>query len=149
MTDRSANVVVVFVLVGVAVLGAVVVLAMGRGGELAETHADHPPLPLPEGRHLTASELAHLRLPRAAWGYQVTVTDEALRRLSGALNERDLRLAVLERQLDDLRRRLGEQERPERIGALHGIQEQVAANNGALRGSEDGAGDEPAGEDGS
>ncbi len=118
--------VVVFILAGLAVLGAVVVLAMGRGGELAETHPDHPPLPLPEGRRLTGPEVTFLRLPRGLWGYQVPVTDEALRRLAGAITERDDRLAVLERQVDDLRRRLGEPDGP--IGALHGIQEQAVAN---------------------
>jgi len=122
-------VVVVFVLAGLAVLGAVVVLAMGRGGELAETHPDHPPLPLPEGRRLTGPAVALLRLPRGLWGYQVPVTDEALRRLAGAITERDDRLAVLERQVDDLRRRLGEPDGP--IGALHGIQDQAAANGSA------------------
>lgn len=114
--------VVVFVLAGLAVLGSVVVLAMGRGGELTETHPDHPPLPLGDGRHITPQEVASLRLPRAFWGYQAPVADEALRDLARALAERDARVAALERRLDDLRRSAAPE--PERIGALHGLQDQ-------------------------
>lgn len=89
----------------VAVLAAVVALAMGKGGELAETHPDHPPLPLPDDRPLVGMDAAVLRLPRGLWGYHVDVTDEALRRLAYALTERETRVAVLERQLAELRER--------------------------------------------
>ncbi|MFC4905748.1 hypothetical protein [Actinomadura gamaensis] len=113
-TDRSKTVVmVVLVLAGVAVLAAVVVLAMGRGGELARTHPDVPPLPLIDGVPVTGPEVAMLRLPRALWGYQMGVTDEALHRLAYALTERDARMAALEQHVADLRRQLDETERPE------------------------------------
>ncbi|MFD0683176.1 hypothetical protein [Actinomadura fibrosa] len=115
--------VVVLVLVGAAVLGAVVVLAMGRGGELAETHPDYPPLPLSDGHRVTGPDVDHLRLPHALWGYQVSVTDEALHRLAYTLTERDARIAQLEQQVDDLRRRLGEPVEPRHVGALYGVQE--------------------------
>ncbi|TMR07266.1 hypothetical protein ETD83_01335 [Actinomadura soli] len=111
-------VVVVLVLAGVAVLGAVVVLAMGRGGELAETHPDYPRLPLgADGRPITGPDVAHMRFPRTFWGYQPQVMDEALRRVSHALAERDARVAMLEQQLHDLRHGAGS------IGALHGLEE--------------------------
>ncbi|MFG2005853.1 hypothetical protein ACGFNU_42560 [Spirillospora sp. NPDC048911] len=97
-------VVVVLVLAGLAVLGAVVVLAMGKGGELAATHPDHPPLP---GHQLTGTDAALLRLPRGIWGYQVGATDEAMRRLAYSLAERETRMAALEQQLADLYNRLG------------------------------------------
>lgn len=114
--------VVVFVLAGVAVLGAVVVLAMGRGGELAETHPDYPPLPIgADGRPVTAQDVAYLRLPRTFWGYQPQVTDEALHRLTDALAERDAHVAALERQLHDLRRADDTAAGP--VGALHGLEE--------------------------
>lgn len=100
--------VVVLVLAGVAVLGAVVALAMGRGGELAEPQPDHPPLPL--GHPVTGPDAALLRLPQSLWGYRKDVTDEAVHRLAYALAERDARMALLERRLDDLRHRLGETE---------------------------------------
>jgi hypothetical protein len=121
-------VVVVFVLAGLAVLGSVVVLAMGRGGELTETHPDHPPLPLGDGRYVTPRDVVSLRLPRAFWGYQAPVADEALRDLARALSERDARVAALERRLDDLRHGAPAapepEPEPERIGALHGLQDQ-------------------------
>jgi hypothetical protein len=105
------------------VLGSVVVLAMGRGGELADTHPDAPPLPLGGGRHVTPREAASLRLPRAFWGYQAPVADQALRELAHALAERDARVAALERRLDDLRHGASMAPEPERIGALHGLQD--------------------------
>ncbi|TDB90491.1 hypothetical protein E1264_05065 [Actinomadura sp. KC216] len=111
-------VVLVLVLAGVAVLGAVVVLAMGRGGELAETHPDYPRLPLgADGRPITGPDVAHMRFPRTFWGYQPQVMDEALRRVSHALSERDARVAVLEQQLHELRYGAGS------IGALHGLED--------------------------
>ncbi|TDC58269.1 DivIVA domain-containing protein [Actinomadura sp. KC345] len=114
-------VVVVFVLAGLAVLGAVVVLAMGRGGELAETHPDYPQLPLGEdGGPVTGDDAAYVRLPRTFWGYQPQLTDEALHRLADALHERDARVAALEEQLMDLRHRSDE---AEPVGALHGLEE--------------------------
>ncbi|WP_344944469.1 hypothetical protein [Actinomadura miaoliensis] len=102
--------VVVLVLAGLAVLGAVVVLAMGRGGELAPARPDHAPFRLPPGHALTAPDVALLRLPRGLWGYQVEVADETLHRLAYALSERDVRVAELERQVDVLRNRLGDAE---------------------------------------
>ncbi|SEG42226.1 hypothetical protein SAMN04489712_105124 [Thermomonospora echinospora] len=93
---------VVLALAGLAVLAAVVVLAMGRGGELTEVHADHPPLRMPTGRRLTGTDVALLRLPHGIWGYQVDVTDEVLHRLAYALSERDARVAALEAQLAEL-----------------------------------------------
>lgn len=121
--------VVVLVLAGLAVLGAVVALAMGRGGELAETHPDYPPLPIgADGRPITAEDAAHLRLPRTFWGYQPQLTDEALHRLAGALHERDARVAALEQQLRDLRAGRGDSGGGP-VGALHGLDE--PAVNGA------------------
>ena len=120
--------VVVLVLAGVAVLGAVVALAMGRGGELAETHPDYPPLPLgADGHPITGREAARIRLPRTFWGYQPYVTDEALHRLAFALSERDARVAALEHQLHDLRRRHEGGPATESIGALHGLEDPAPA----------------------
>jgi hypothetical protein len=97
-------VVVVIALGAAAILAAVVVLAMGKGGELAEVHPDYPPLPLPDDRRLAAMDAALLRLPRGLWGYHVDATDEALRRLAYALTERDTKVAMLEEQVAELRR---------------------------------------------
>ncbi|OLT22174.1 hypothetical protein BJF79_46400 [Actinomadura sp. CNU-125] len=113
-------VLVVLGLAAVAVLGAVVLLAMGRGGELSATHPDHPPLPFgAEGRPVTAAETFDLRLPRTIWGYQPEVTDEAVRRLARrALGDRDAELAALRRENAELRHRAGDP-----VGALYGLRE--------------------------
>jgi len=139
-------VVVVLVLAGLAVLGAVVALAMGRGGGLAETHPDYPPLPIgADGRPITADEAARLRLPRTLWGYQPQVTDEALYRLADALSERDARVAMLERQLRDLRG-AGREPAAGSVGALHGLEE-TGVNGSASRPHEEPAEDRLATDD--
>jgi hypothetical protein len=99
-------VIVAIALAGLAVVVAVVMLASGMGGELADTHPDHPPLPLPGNRPIAGTDAALLRLPLGVWGYHTRVTDEALRRLSYALTERDTRIAILEQQAAELRQKL-------------------------------------------
>ncbi|TDE33375.1 hypothetical protein [Actinomadura sp. 6K520] len=129
--ERSLIVVVVLVLAGLAVLGAVVALAMGRGGELAETHPDYPPLPVgADGGPITGEDVVRLRLPRTFWGYQPQLTDEALHRLADALHERDARVAALEQRLHELHELHGAPEdrdapadRGGPVGALHGLEE--------------------------
>jgi hypothetical protein len=88
----------------VAVLGAVVVLALGKGGELAEARPDHPVLRLPTARPLVGTDVALLRLPRGLWGYHVGVTDEALRRMAYALTERDALVALLQQRVAELQK---------------------------------------------
>jgi len=104
-TEGSDIVLVVLVLAGLAVLAAVVAIAVGRGGELSEARPDVPPLQMPTGRRLTGSDVRYLHLPHGLWGYQTEIADEALHRLAYALDERDARLAELERELAELRRR--------------------------------------------
>lgn len=107
---------VVIALAAVAVLAAVVVLAMGRGGELAEARLDRPPAMLPWNRPIEATDIALLRLPPGLWGYHIGTTDEVLTQLAQTLGERATRIAVLERELAALRARLeavGQEDRPE------------------------------------
>jgi hypothetical protein len=96
----------VIALAAVAVLAAVVVLAMGRGGELAEARPDRPPTVLPWNRPIEGTDVALLRLPVGLWGYHVRTTDEVLNRLAHTVSERTTRIAVLEGQLAELRARL-------------------------------------------
>lgn len=96
----------VIALAAVAVLAAVVVLAMGRGGELAEARPDRPPALLPWNRPVEGTDIALLRLPAGLWGYHIGTTDEVLTRLAHAVSERTTRIAVLEGQLAELRARL-------------------------------------------
>jgi hypothetical protein len=111
-------VVVVLVLAGLAVLGAVVVLAMGRGGELTPPSPDHPPL---DDQPFPGADPRPFRLPRALWGYQVEIADHTIGRLRHALWEREAQVAALEHRLHDLQRRLDARESPlERHDALEG-----------------------------
>lgn len=90
---------VALAIAAVAIVAATIALARGHGGELAEVHGDHPPLALPYDRPPAGTDVALLRLPRGLFGYEPKVTDEAMRRLSHALTERDVRIAELERRI--------------------------------------------------
>jgi hypothetical protein len=82
----------VLLLAAVAILGGVVVVAMGEGGELAPTRRDLPPL---SARLATAEDVARLRLPVSLLGYQEQSTADALRLLAIRLQERDAEIARL------------------------------------------------------
>ena len=84
----------------VIILVGVVVVASGRGGEIAPEYPDYPPIDLGP---VTAADVALLRPPSAAWGYNMRVTDEALETIARAVTERDIKIAELQQQLDDLR----------------------------------------------
>ena len=86
--------------VAVVILAGVVVVASGRGGEIAPEYPDYPPIDLGP---VTAADVALLRPPSAAWGYNMRVTDEALETIARAVTERDIKIAALQQQLDDLR----------------------------------------------
>jgi hypothetical protein len=93
-------------LAALAVLAAIVVVAIGGGGELSAEHPDHPPLALPARRPAGGTDAALLRLPMGLWGYHKQITDEALERFAHELTERDTRIAVLEQELAEARQRL-------------------------------------------
>lgn len=82
----------VLLLAAVAILGGVVVVAMGEGGEQAPGRRDLPPLP---ARLTTADDVARLRLPISLLGYQEQATADALRMLAIRLAERDAEIARL------------------------------------------------------
>jgi hypothetical protein len=84
----------------VAILAAIVFVAIGRGGEMAQFPNDYAP---PEFGALAATDVALLKPPTALWGYHMQATDEALNRIALAISDRDVRIASLERQLADLR----------------------------------------------
>ncbi len=90
----------VLLLAAAAVLGGVVVVAMGRGGELARFPADSAPLALDQ---VTPTDLALLQPPRSLWGYDPEVTDQALRLIARAVTERDIEIERLRQQVADLR----------------------------------------------
>ena len=93
---------VVLLLAAVVILAGVVVVAMGRGGELAVPRPDSAAY----GRELvTPAEMAAFRPPAALLGYSAQVTDEALRRIARAVAERDAELAMLRHEVAALRAR--------------------------------------------
>ncbi|HEX9034140.1 MAG TPA: hypothetical protein VF834_20045 [Streptosporangiaceae bacterium] len=86
---------VVLLLAAVAILGGVVVVAMGLGGELALSRRDLPPLSL---RLATAADVARLRLPIGLLGYQEQATADTLRMLARLIENRDAEIARLRAQ---------------------------------------------------
>jgi hypothetical protein len=118
------NVPVVMLVAAVVVLAGIIVVAVGRGGELAFFQADYAPLKLDE---ITATDVVLFRPPMALWGYSVQPTDEALNRIAEALTERDIEITALRQQVANLeassalgRRRvhgvLGRKDRADRPG---------------------------------
>jgi hypothetical protein len=83
----------------VAVLAGVIVVALGRGGELAFFQADYAPLKLDQ---ISATDVVLFRPPMALWGYSAQATDEALNRIADALTERDIEITALRQQVADL-----------------------------------------------
>ena len=89
-------------LAAAAILACVVLAALGRAGEMAAFPSDSPPLRLDD---LTAADVALLRPPLALWGYNVSATEEALGVIARSVSARDVEIASLRRELDELRAR--------------------------------------------
>jgi hypothetical protein len=93
-------VVSVVLIVAAAVIGAgMIVVAGGRGGEMAEFSPDVRPL---DTDIATAADIALLRPPAALWGYDRRSTDEALNLVAQTVTERDVEIATLRRQIADM-----------------------------------------------
>jgi hypothetical protein len=101
---------VVMLVAAAAVLAGVIVVALGRGGELAYFQADYFPLKLDQ---VSATDVALFRPPMALWGYNAQATDEALNRIATALTERDVEISALQQQVADLEAAAGPRGRGE------------------------------------
>jgi len=110
---------VVIVLAAVVILGGVVVVAMGRGGELSR---ERPELPA-RSDFRTWSDVANYRPPPALLGYHAGVTEHALSLIARTIAERDA-------EIDWLRNRLAEVIRPEPEAVEHGKGEHGKAERG-------------------
>ena len=88
---------VVIILVAAVILGGVVVVAMGRGGELSR---ERPELPA-RSDFRTWSDVASYRPPPALLGYHAGATQHALSLIARTIAERDA-------EIDWLRNRLAE-----------------------------------------
>jgi hypothetical protein len=102
---------VLIVLAAAVILGGVVVVAMGRGGELSR---ERPELP-DRSDFRTWSDIASYRPPPALLGYDVAATQLALSLIARAIAERDA-------EIDWLRNRLAEMIRPEPGLVEHGAE---------------------------
>ncbi len=91
---------VILLLAAAAVLGGVILVALGRGGEMASFPADYAPLDL---EHVTAADVALLQPPRGLWGYSAPVTEEALQVIAQAVSDRDVEIERLRQQLAEAR----------------------------------------------
>jgi hypothetical protein len=86
----------VILLAAGAILSGVVVVAMGRGGEMALFDRD---LPLRITRLETPGEVATMELPFGLMGYQARATGHALVEVANLLARRDAEIAALRREL--------------------------------------------------
>jgi DivIVA domain-containing protein len=77
-----------FAVVVVAVLGAVAVVATGRGGSMAEAFDDRPDARVPDDGPLTARDLRRVRFSSAVRGYRMSEVDALLDRLALELEAR-------------------------------------------------------------
>ncbi|MEQ4716858.1 hypothetical protein [Nonomuraea sp. B19D2] len=93
---------VILAIAAIAILACVVLVSIGRGGELTEFPPDVPPLDLPEPGQLTAVDFMALQLPVNLVGYHTASVDETLRRAANAISARDTRIAVLEQRVSEL-----------------------------------------------
>jgi hypothetical protein len=89
---------VILFLAAVAILGCVVLAALGMAGEMAAFPSDSAPLRL---EAVTAADVALLRPPLALWGYNVPATEEALGVIARAVAARDTEIATLRQELAD------------------------------------------------
>lgn len=90
------SVYLVLLLAAGAILGGVVVVAMGRGGEMT---LFRPDIPLAPRRPRTPTEVATQRLPLGPIGYQVQATEDALIVAANLLAERDQEITALRSEI--------------------------------------------------
>jgi hypothetical protein len=83
------------IIAAIVILAGVVVVAMGRGGELGR---DQPAEPA-AGDFRTWYEVASYRPPGALLGYDVAATEHALTEIARAIAQRDAEIEVLRRRL--------------------------------------------------
>ncbi len=75
-----------FAVLIVLVIGAVAVLASGRGGALAEVYDDRPDSRVQAESPLTGADLRRVRFTTALRGYRMSEVDALLDRLSAELD---------------------------------------------------------------
>ena len=125
---------VVLVMAAVAILAGVVVIAVGRGGELAIVRSDVPPVRFDL---FTPADVAAFRPRLAFFGYSARVTDDALLQIARAVAERDAELSRLRVQLTAARDQLDDGAEPGPARAPGADQEPAAGRGMTDPGSAD------------
>ena len=77
-----------FAILVVLVMGAVALVASGRGGSMPPAEHDRPDLALPADRPLAAGDLRAVRFPLAVRGYRMSDVDALLARLATEMEDR-------------------------------------------------------------
>ena len=80
-----------WVVVIVVVIGAVVVISVGRDDNMSEVYDDRPDLGVPAGRPLTADDLRQLKFSTAVRGYRMDEVDALIARIQADLVNREHR----------------------------------------------------------
>jgi DivIVA domain-containing protein len=80
----------VFAVLVVLAMGAIAMLAAGRGQPMAPAYDDRPDSRVPADRPLTGRDLRAVRFPLALRGYRMAEVDALLERLASELDERAL-----------------------------------------------------------
>jgi len=101
-------VIVAIVVAAAVILGGIIVVAMGKGGEMSMERPEQPGLTVFQ----SASDVADYRPPGALIGYSAVATEHALALIARTIAERDA-------EIDWLRRRLAELQ-PETVADLPG-----------------------------
>jgi DivIVA domain-containing protein len=89
----------IWVLLGIVVLGGVAVVAAGRGEGLPPAEPDRPDLTLSAHRPVIRADVDAVRFSVGLRGYRMDEVDDVLDRVAAGLEERDARIAVLEQRL--------------------------------------------------
>ena len=93
---------IVLLAAAAAILGGVVLAALGRAGEMATFAGDTAPIEFDE---VSATDVALLRPPMSLWGYNAQATEDALRVIARSVTARDVEIATLRRELAELQAR--------------------------------------------
>jgi DivIVA domain-containing protein len=81
----------VFAILAVLLIGAIMVVATGRGGSMHRVESDRPDSVVPLDRPLTSRDLRQVRFAAALRGYRTDEVDSLLDRLAEELEARELR----------------------------------------------------------
>lgn len=91
----------VWVVVIVAIIGVLVVVAVGRDDAMAEAYDDRPDVTIATGRPLTADDIAEVRFSTAVRGYRMDEVDAFIARIQADLLAREHHSKPSGRHVDD------------------------------------------------